>query len=231
MNNIACCIFSYEITKGMKSFGPLGLLKSGTNNKELILQQIDRLYDIFDSPHIFVITGFGGEKIQKKIPDNVKTITNNKFDTKNHGYALKLILSEYLKNNLTGGLLLINSGILIKYIDHQSIPNDKSWIISKKNKKNQFNNSKKLGCVWNINQTLEYIFYDIGHHSWCESVYLCHNDILRIIKSIDTFYDNMFLFEIINQSVNKNNVYYHQVVVPNASVCEISGMKDKTKIK
>ena len=43
MKPVACCILSYEITKGMKSFGPIGLLKSSQNAKELILHQINNI--------------------------------------------------------------------------------------------------------------------------------------------------------------------------------------------
>ena len=59
MNKIACFILSYEITKGMKSFGPLGLLKANSSSKELILCQIDSLNKLFDNPEIYVVSGFG----------------------------------------------------------------------------------------------------------------------------------------------------------------------------
>ena len=44
---IACCIFSYNITKGMKSIGPIGTLKRTNKSATLINQQIVYLREIF----------------------------------------------------------------------------------------------------------------------------------------------------------------------------------------
>lgn len=229
MSKIACFILSYEITKGMKSFGPIGLLKSSGINRELILCQIHSLKNIFPKTDISIISGFGGDKLHKKIPTEVKTITNDEFDTKNQGHALKLILANYQLDRYDG-IFIINSGILIKSLaPHKSLSTKKSWILSKTIRKSQ-QNTKFLGARTDNKGQIDYIFYDIGDYAWCDSVYICNNDISLIKKNIESYYDNMFLFEIINKSIT-NDARYEQVIVNHDSITNIIGMKDKHKIK
>ena len=231
MKKIACCIFSYEITKGMKSFGPIGLLKSNPKNDELIIQQIKNLHSLYDNIEIFVVVGFGNEKLQKKLPKDIVSIFNTEYENKNHGYALKLILSEYQSRaDEFNGLLLLNNNIVIR--DNKKIkhfPTDSSWIVSKKKQKKQ-TDERVLGCIVNPEKQLDYIFYGVGDHEWYELFYLCDNDIIKLQSSIDDFYDNMFLFEIINKSISHNKIKYNQMQISNSSILHITGIKDKQKL-
>lgn len=227
-NKIASYILSYEITKGMKSFGPIGLLKSNNNPKELVLHQIDTIYKLFRDTDISIITGFGHDKIQKKIPKDVKVILNENFLISNQGYAFKLIIGSYNFNNYDG-IFITPIETIIK-CNKTKIPSlDKSWIISQKNKKHK-DNAKFLGSVTNHSDEIEYIFYDVGDRCWSGSVYICNNDLLRIANNIDGYYDNMFLFEIINKSISQN-VGYSELLLTNNELVHINGLKDKNKIK
>jgi len=229
MSRIACFILSYEITKGMKSFGPIGLLKSGGFNRELILCQIHNLKTLFPKTDISIISGFGGDKLHKKIPSDIKTITNNEFDTKNQGYALKLILDSYDLDRYDG-IFIINSGTLIRnFSPHKNLSTKKSWILSKPIRKSQ-QHIKFLGARTDNKGQVDYIFYDIGDYAWCDSVYICNHDIGLIKNNITSYYDNMFLFEAINKSIT-NDAKYEQIIVNNDSITNIIGMKDKHKIK
>jgi hypothetical protein len=229
MSRIACFILSYEITKGMKSFGPIGLLKSGGFNRELILCQIHNLKNLFTKTDISIISGFGGDKLHKKIPSDIKIITNYEFDTKNQGHALKLILANYELDKYDG-IFIINSGTLIRNLSpHKNISTKKSWILSKSIRKSQ-QNTKFLGARTDSKGQVDYIFYDIGDYAWCDSVYICNREIDLIKNNISSYYDNMFLFEVINKSIT-NDARYEQVVVSHDSVINIIGMKDKHKIK
>jgi hypothetical protein len=231
MNKVACFILSYEITKGMKSFGPIGLLKANASARELILYQIDSLYKIFDNPDIFIVSGFGSEKLDKKLPEKIGTIVNSEYENKNHGYALKLILSK-IDTGKYSGCFIVNSGTLIKNTGSKNtkLPFNNSWILSQKNKKHP-SRTKYMGAVTNERGNLDYIFYDIGNHVWCDSFYLCKQDIAKLKLSINSFYDNMFLFEIINRSISNHQIQFSQVVLPPESISIITGMKDKHKIK
>ena len=228
MNKIACFILSYEITKGMKSFGPLGLLKANSSSKELILCQIDSLNKLFDNPEIYVVSGFGSDKMNKKIPGSIHKILNIAHETKNHGYALRLLLSK-IKDSQYAGCFVMNGSILLGNINkNRALPKNSSWILSRKNKKS-LTKTKFMGPIMNDKGKLDYIFYDVGEYNWCDTVYFCRDDLLKL--SVDAFYDNMFLFEVINKSIVHNSIEYDQVVVPSDSVIMITGIKDKHKIK
>jgi hypothetical protein len=215
----------------MKSFGPIGLLKPNASAKELILCQIDSLYRIFDNPDIFIISGFGSDKLDKKLPAKINTILNAEYENKNHGYALKLILSK-IDISKYSGCFIINSGTLIKSSNAKNggFPDNRSWVLSHKNKRNT-SQKKYMGSVTSENGVIDYIFYDIGDHVWCDSFYLCRKDVIKLKLSINSFYDNMFLFEIINRSIANHQIQFSQVVVPPESISIITGMKDKHKIK
>lgn len=230
MINIQCCILSYEITKGMKSYGPIGLLKSTNVSKELILYQIESLNKIFHKPSISIISGFGTEKLCKKLSKNIARIYNDKFETANHGYAIRLMLSNFDEKKYDG-LFVMDHGILLKDIEIAPASVFKnSWVLNRKIKKNDIKN-KYVGSVIDSEDMIDYIFYDVGSFAWCNTVYLCKNDIIKLKKDINLFYENMFLFEIINKSISSKIVKYKNIVIPNDSFITITGLKDKHKIK
>lgn len=230
---IACCILAYNITKGMKSFGPIGLLKKNNRAKELVLYQIEYVRKIFGNVEIYVITGFGKDKLDKKIAQkkSVNIIHNDAFDSKNHGYAFKLLLN-CIKNKLSqySGILFIDSHVLIKSLKNKK--RNCSWIIAKPHK---LNHSREdfLGVNINDNNIVQSLFYNIGHLGWCNSFYLTQRDILTIIQNIGVYHDHMFLFEILNQSVDNFGIQLGVNVVSssNKEIIEINGIRDKYKVK
>lgn len=227
MKPVACCILSYEITKGMKSIGPIGLLKSSQYAKELILHQIDNIKNIFNKYEVYVMSGFLSDKLNKKLPDITKKVFNPEYDTKNHGYAFKLILSSINIEDYSG-LFIIYSGTLIKYKNNK-LPLNQSWILNKKYRNNS--SSKRLGSITNSVGFVDYIFYDIGETEWCNSVFISSKDLLLINKNINQYYDNMFLFEIINKSITTNNILYKPINIAYNEAITINGIRDKNKIK
>ncbi len=230
MKNIQCFILSYEITKGMKSYGPLGLLKNNDHSKELILHQIECVNRVFSKPSITIVSGFGTEKLYKKLSKNIGKIYNDKFENANHGYAIKLILANF-DSNKYDGLFIMDHGVVLKDVENLPCPPFKnSWILNRKTKKHDTKN-KYIGSVMDAQDQLDYIFYDVGSLAWCNSVYLCKKDVEKLKASTNTFYDNMFLFEVINKSVSSNMIKYHNFVIPNDSFIMITGIKDKYKIK
>jgi hypothetical protein len=50
-------------------------------------------------------------------------------------------------------------------------------------------------------------------------------------KNIDQYYDNMFLFEIINKSIMTKDVFYKPINIAYNEAITITGIKDKNKIK
>ena len=114
---IACCIFAYEITKGLKSVGPLGLKKRNSRSKPFLLEQIESIKKQFGAVDFYIITGFESKKIENLLPNKkyIKTIYNDKYDTKNHGLAIKLFLDriEHNTDKYSGYLILEQNSLVI----------------------------------------------------------------------------------------------------------------------
>jgi len=219
MTKMSVCIFSYSITKGMKSYGPKGLLHQ--KSKELINCQIDSLAKLTQS--LYIVKGFGAEKLTKKIDAEHIEIYNNRYETSNEGHALRLILLEPSIENL----LVIGDGIIIG-IDNIELKYSQI-LCTKKNKNNA---SFNLGCITDVETGyLEHIFYDIGEYVWCESLLITKNELDIIRKYINqNKTENMFLFEIINESV-KYGARYKLKKITNKQVKKIQSIKDNKKVK
>lgn len=227
MKKIACYILSYEITKGMKSIGPKGLLKS-KKSKELINCQISNIQD--KNIDVCIILGFGNEKLKKRIDfKNVSTIDNTLYDTANQGYALELILN-YHDPKKYDGCIIINNGILFD-------GNIKTDIILNRNeskiyyttnttdKKNNF----QIGCTIN-GKYIQHLFFNLTNNLWNEMLYIDSKTIEIYRQTYKTSMRNMFLFEIINQTID-NGAKYFPVKLKSNRVIKITNNKDSHKIK
>lgn len=229
MKKIACCLFSYEITKGMKSYGSLGLLKSA-GGKELIYQSIRSLQQATKYKDLYLLLGFDEERIQKKLIEykiNSQHLINDKYDIYNTGYAFKLILNAIMPNiDEIDGVLFANSNTLIKQMPKYYT--NKSWVIVQKprTKKKKTN----IGCREN-NKQVEYMFYDIGDNVWTELFFLTSKDIKLIYSESSLYNDNMFNFEIINTAIEKQNISFNTIYCNNKDILTITGIKDKNKLR
>ena len=226
---IACCIFSYNVTKGMKSIGPIGSLKKNSKSDTLIFQQIKYIRDIFKNVDIYVVTGFGTSKLVKDIPSKkyIHYIENDQYDNKNYGYAFNLFL-EYISSKLDSynGVFFLDSNVIIKSLIYKKIK--QSWIVLKNVSKQ--NKSEYLGAKFDDDQ-LQYLFYNIGNKAWCKSFYLTKQDILSIIERRN-FHDHMFMFEILNKITEDTDIKIQSYDLHSKNDCvEIMGLKDKNKIK
>jgi len=231
---ILCCIFSYDITKGMKSYGHIGLLKSNdkTSTKDLLYNCIKLTQKSFKYKSLYTVLGFEAEKIKKKIEAykfQTHILFNNKYSESNQGHAFKLFLSHLATIDLTGvsGVVFLPVNILIHKLP--KINYKKSWVVIKKKYKKYETND--IGCTVN-NNMINYMFYGIGSHLWTEVLFLNTKDIQTILKNTDNYYDNMFLFEVINTMIEKQKIQISTVELDRTSdIVKINGLKDKSKIK
>lgn len=231
MKKIGICIFAFDITKGMKSYGSLCLLKRRLKDKELIFHSIGLAKQKFRYEDLCVVLGFEYEKIKKrlleeKLTSSAKIIYNEKYKEKNCSYAFKL----YIKNMLINcqdldGVLFLNSNLLIKNIPSYS--SKKSWILVNKEKTTNNNN---ISCFIE-NDKLNFMFYNLTDTIWKEIVYMTIPDLNTIAENIDIYHDNMFMFELIN-SISENQKIKFDVVFSKSKkdVIKISSVKDKNKI-
>lgn len=201
---IACCIFAYEITKGLKSIGPLGLTKRNFRAKPFLLEQIEYAKNIFGGVDFYIITGFENKKIEAILPKKkyITTIYNNKYHTKNHGSATKLFLDK-VKDKIKNydGYLILEQNTLLKKIKYKQ--KNKSWIATTSK---HIQDSDNLNVLSVDSKQVKYLFYHIEGNFWCHSLYLTSRDLERIIGSDHLFHENMFLFEIINSFIDSKQV-------------------------
>jgi CTP:phosphocholine cytidylyltransferase-like protein len=200
--NIKSCVLAYEIKKGMKSFGPIGLIKTSPNATELINKQIKVLSKILGDK-VYICTGFGAEKLLRKVhSQDVIDIYNSKFLEKNHGYAIKMLLQK-IKLDDSPGLFILNGDVLPKKFEPQDL--DKSWVLAKKRNK-KIKHQEPIGFTLKDNSNeISSMFYDIGDYVWNEAIYFCKKDWESLKNNIDDrYYDNMFMFEILNLAIQEN---------------------------
>lgn len=228
MKQISNCIFSYQITKGMKSYGSLSLLKHN-NGKELILQLIRFLQAKIKYRNLYVVLGFDEDKIKKRFLENgilCNYLFNHKYDVLGNGYAFKMTLDSIMKDiDNIDGVLFINNNLLVKNLPRY--PTDTSWIMTQKvkNKKNK----SYTGCRGD--SILEYMFYDIGDNEWTGIFFLTSQDLKTIYNNKSLYYDNMFDFEVINTAIEKQNISFSIIHCEHKDIITINGIKDKSKLK
>lgn len=226
MKKIACYIFSYEITKGMKSIGPKGLLKS-KKSKELINCQISNIQD--KNIDICVISGFGNEKLKKKIEHkNVSIIDNDLYDSANQGYAIELILQTYNQEKYDG-CIIVNNGILFNSNIKTDIllnrQDSKIYYTTGNDKKNNFH----IGCTIN-GKYIQHLFFNLSSNFWNEILYIDSSTIELYKEIYKPSMRNMFLFELINQSIDKG-AKYSPIKLKSNHIIKINNNKDSHKIK
>jgi choline kinase len=228
MKQISYCIFSYQITKGMKSYGSLSLLKHN-NGKELILQLIGALQHKTKHRNLYVVLGFDEDKIKKRFIENsirCDYLSNNKYDIFANGYAFKITLDSIIKDiDNIDGVLFVNNNLLIKNLP--KYPTNTSWIMTQKVRYKK--NKSYTGCRGN--NCLEYLFYDIGDNEWTGIFFLTSQDLRTIYNNKDLYYDNMFDFEIINTAIEKQNIPFEIIHCDHKDIITINGIKDKAKLK
>lgn len=232
MNNqkIGCYILSYGITKGMKSIGPKGLLKS-KKNKELINCQIDSIRDV--NTDINIIVGFGSDKLKKKINicKQIHIIHNDLYETTNQGYALELILKDYMQKQYSG-CIIINDGILISsavkniLLDNLDLQCPKIIYLCSEVQKDIFN----IGFSLSDSNYVQHMFFDLTNNLWTETVYLDHQSLTQLYSIYNPNMRNMFLFEIINKSIDVG-INYKPIRIKNSQILKINGVKDSKRIK
>ena len=226
MTKVACFILSYEITRGMKSVGPKALLKS-KKSKELINCQILGLEN--KKLDLKLILGFGYDKIKKKVEnDKIDIIKNDLFEETNHGYAFELILDHY-NDKKYAGCMIINNGILlnksiISQILDSNLKESKIFYINTK-KDTNFN----IGFTIN-NDKVEHMFFNLGNNLWGEVLYIDNESIKKHRQLYTSSMRNMFLFELINKSID-NGMIYKPIKLRNSDIVKISTTKDSYKIK
>lgn len=199
-------LFSYEITKGMKSKGSKGLSLLTKNKTQdfLINHQINLLKTLcpFNRNHFSIILGFDKDKIKKKIDlQNIEIIDNDRYEKLGQAYALELAMKNVNKDYntivATSSMALDLNSDTIKNIDSL---NHSSIITTTKQ-----NNLLNVGVTVGANNTVEYMFFDLQPMLWTE-LFVIHKNNYSLFTELCSNNQQKSLFEIINMSLKYTSI-------------------------
>jgi hypothetical protein len=200
MNIIFLC---YEITKGMKSFGPKALIPMGKkrNSNPLIVKQIKEIQKIYENTEhkIHVVLGFEHERVTKALKDckTINTIIYERYHETNSAGAIVEVLKRIGKEDC----LFIENGIIAKYkpkhLDQSCIPAINS------NDHEAF----PIGITHSQDKA-EYLFYDL-EPKWPEVAMMHKSDFDHIMRVSETNQvSQMFFFEYLNLLI-ESGINFH----------------------
>lgn len=208
-----CIILADGYPKGMKSKGPVGLLK--INNKYNLFQhQYALIRKKFKNSKIVYVYGHEGKRIEgllndKKKYKNVIKIYNQDYEKYNQTYSLNLA-SNFMDQNLLiiGGNSVCNKEIF----DCLQEPQKTKVFVNKKIK-------NEIGCNINQDQIVTNICFSL--ENYLMNIYYVSKENVLMLKEIvgDDTNKNCFTFEIFNKMINygidispviknKKNIYY-----------------------
>lgn len=226
MNNLdAIILLLPEITKGMKSVGSKALLKINKNTT-VIDYQIQYIKKFYKNTHIFILTGFDHDRIEKKIRcySDITLVYNPDYEISNQGQSLinyLKIYGEEIKNSL-----IINNGVLLK--EKLNINHELSTIYTIHKPKDGFD----VGINQPIknNDNISYLFYDLPLQ-WSECVFLnkdAQNALIHLSNKYQ--YKNLFLFELINKLL-ENHININHMSINKKNILKINIVNDINRTK
>jgi choline kinase len=210
-------ILSAGVGSRTRSYEPRCLLKY--NNKTILDNQIEVIYNCFHSPQITIVCGFDSGRIIKKIGKQGRIVENTSYDITNNGESLRLGVNNSLLDNIIfmHGDLIISEGIFEK------INYDKSFLLTESS--NKFD-EKEVG-VTVVNGKATILSYSLPT-KWCQIAYLNENEtnILRKLFLKPDFNSKVLLtFEIINKIIESGGSF-DCYDVGNNFIKEVDSLKD-----
>jgi len=210
-------ILSAGVGSRTRSYEPRCLLKY--NNKTILDNQIEVMYNCFHNPQITIVCGFDSGRIIKKIGKQARIVENTSYDITNNGESLRLGVNNSLLDNIIfmHGDLIISEGIFEK------INYDKSFLLT--DSLNKFD-EKEVG-VTVVNGKATILSYSLPN-KWCQIAYLNENEtnILRKLFLKPEFNSKVLLtFEIINKII-ENGGSFNCYDIGNNFIKEVDSLKD-----
>lgn len=203
MNAILLCS---EIPKGMKSYGPKGIIPIGKRKTPLIIKQIKALQKLCDK--VYVILGFDKHKILDAINiykiQNIEFIDNIHYNKTNDGGTLLDILNIVDEHQ---DYFIISGGVLPPTLKiKKPLENTLYYLLNPVLDAGM--NGFDISIVSQENKA-SYVFYDITQYAWTEMLYMTKETIIKLKDLISTnlLYDSMFLFEIINVAIDNGIIF------------------------
>lgn len=164
-----------------------------------INHQIKNILKINKRAKVIVLCAFEHKKIMDQcIKHNRVKYIHHKYDEySNIGESMKCIMDNIPDNE---DVHVVNLPMVVDPNIFKNIKPNKSSVII--NKSNKF--QSKIGCTINLNNTIEFIFYDLPNKT-CEYLFISKSDIIAFKDLVKTHIkNNMYLFEIINAAIKIN---------------------------
>jgi choline kinase len=214
-DNITFIVLSAGVGSRMRSYGPKCLFK--TSDETILDKQLSMINSNFVGNETILVVGFESRKIIKKIPENIRVVENQLYQTTNSAESLRLAI-----NNSTGDRIFFMHGDLI--FNKETLNNldfSRSFIIV--DSKNQIQNDEVGVTVVNDKAT----FFSYGLDTkWCQMAYIRGKE-LSILKSLynKAGKDKLYTFEILNMIIEKKGTLV-TVEPKDMYIKEIDSFKD-----
>ena len=225
---ISIILFSENHGYRMKSYGPIPLIQ--ISGQSLLERQINSIKSSFSNFEIILCSGFETEKTVSFIKDNFGSINIRVVENQVHYNSNCCESARLCMNNTTNTrLLLCGGGVLFTHNHLDIIDVDVSTVIYQ----NQQNDTNfEVGIVHNDN-LLEGLSIGVKDQYWTEILYLNGKRSIKSLYSIlsNPEYKNRFIFEAINELLNKNEISVKQNTnKPIVKINNIKNLKRITKI-
>ena len=213
--NITFVILSAGVGNRMRSYGPKCLFK--TSDETILDKQLSIINSSFSNTEIILVVGFEANKIIKKIPDNIRIVENQLYQTTNSAESLRLAIN----NSVGDKIFFIHGDLIFNRETFNNLDFSKSFVIT--DSKNQIEKDE-VGITVVKNKAT---FFSYGLDTkWCHMAFIKGKE-LSILKSIYSKRgkDKLYTFEILNMIIEKKGVLV-SVEPAQMQIKEIDSFKD-----
>lgn len=214
-DNIVFIILSAGVGNRMRSYGPKCLFK--TSEETILDKQISIIKSNFSQNEIILVVGFEANKVIKKIPDNIRVVENQLYQTTNSSESLRLAVN----NSVSDKIFFIHGDLIFNKEIFDSLDFSRSFVLA--DSKNQIEDNEVGITIVNNKAT----FFSYGLDTkWCQMAYIRGKE-FSILKSLynKPGKDKLYTFEMLNMIIEKKGSLI-AVEPENMNIKEIDSFKD-----
>ena len=214
-DNIVFIILSAGVGNRMRSYGPKCLFK--TSEETILDKQISIIKSNFSQNEIILVVGFEANKVIKKIPDDIRVVENQLYQTTNSSESLRLAVN----NSVSDKIFFIHGDLIFNKEIFDSLDFSRSFVLV--DSKNQIEDNEVGITIVNNKAT----FFSYGLDTkWCQMAYIRGKE-FSILKSLynKPGKDKLYTFEMLNMIIEKKGSLI-TVEPENMNIKEIDSFKD-----
>ena len=214
-DNIVFIILSAGVGNRMRSYGPKCLFK--TSEETILDKQISIIKSNFPQNEIILVVGFEANKVIKKIPDDIRVVENQLYQTTNSSESLRLAVN----NSVSDKIFFIHGDLIFNKEIFDSLDFSRSFVLV--DSKNQIEDNEVGITIVNNKAT----FFSYGLDTkWCQMAYIRGKE-FSILKSLynKPGKDKLYTFEMLNMIIEKKGSLI-AVEPENMNIKEIDSFKD-----